>query len=179
MKKYLTASIVTALLSCQGNDPETNGTDNADTTNATTVSPKEPAEKDPAESDDRDGRNNKNCYASYQNKDVVLLSFMQMDSLITGDLAYSYYEKDRNKGKIKGVMRGDTIIAEYNFESEGVLSVREVIFLKKGDTIIEGFGDVVDDHGKMIYKDHASLTFDNSLALKKVNCEKQEQAQSK
>jgi hypothetical protein len=179
MKKYLTPLLIATLaVSCGDNDPAANNTGTGDSNNAVTDQPDTPAQEE-AKVDDKDRLNNKICYASFRNKDVVLLSFTQMDSLITGDLAYSYYEKDRNKGTIKGVMRGDTIIADYNFESEGIMSVREVVFLKKDDNLVEGFGDVVDDRGKMIYKNRASLAFDNSLVLKKVNCEKQEQAGSK
>jgi hypothetical protein len=180
MKKYFAGCVVAALIiSCQNNDPATNNNDNSDTGKTVVVTPNDSTEKGVAEADGNDRLNNKNCYAGFQNKDMVVLSFTQMDSLITGDLAYNYYEKDKNKGKIKGVMRGDTIIAEYNFESEGVLSVREVVFLRKGNTIVEGFGDVVDDRGKMVFKDRTSLSFDNSLVMKKADCERQEQSQNR
>ena len=69
------------------------------------------------------------------------------DSIVTGDLVYMFFEKDKNQGKIIGKMRGDTLVAKYHFISEGVLSTRDAIFLKKKSTWTEGFGEIEEKAG--------------------------------
>ncbi|RYZ45047.1 MAG: hypothetical protein EOP49_25985 [Sphingobacteriales bacterium] len=113
----------------------------------------------------------KQCYASLTTNDTVVLSFVVADTMVTGDLLYQFNEKDRNTGSIKGVLKGDTLIADYSFMSEGIKSVRQVVFLKQGDEMIEGFGYVAEDKGRMFYKDLKTLTFDKSVILKSVNCD--------
>lgn len=64
-------------------------------------------------------------------KDSIFLQLHIDNNIVNGDLEYKRFEKDRNKGTIKGMFRGDTLFADYTFMSEGVMSVREVMFLKK------------------------------------------------
>jgi hypothetical protein len=55
--------------------------------------------------------------------------------------------------------------------SEGVSSIREVAFLKKGSTYVEGYGDVVDDNkGKVTFKDTKQLKFEGNIVLSKIDC---------
>jgi hypothetical protein len=67
-------------------------------------------------------------------------------------------------------MIGDTLIADYTFASEGTVSVREVAFLKKDHVLIEGFGDIEEKAGKSIFKNIATLRFDDKLALRETEC---------
>lgn len=110
------------------------------------------------------------CFAKMTANDTVILKFTARDTLVEGVLSYRYSEKDKNEGTINGVMRGDTLIADYNFISEGINSVRQVIFLKRNNRMIEGFGNVVDDRGKMVFENTAALTFDESLTLTATDC---------
>ncbi len=45
-----------------------------------------------------------------------------------------------------------------------------VIFLKKGNTLVEGFGDVEEKSGKMIFKNTGGVKFDESVLLKETDC---------
>jgi len=112
-----------------------------------------------------------NCYAYTNNKDSVLLHIDVKDKTVAGELTYNFYEKDKNTGTIQGVMSGDTIIADYSFVSEGVSSVREVVFLKKGNELLEGHGDADQVDNKMVFKDRSTLQF-SGLALKETACPK-------
>lgn len=82
------------------------------------------------------------CYTYVKNKNYVMMKITIINNIVTGDLVYEYYEKDKNSGKISGVMKGDTLFADYTFMSEGLSSVREVAFIKKRGDWIEGYGDV-------------------------------------
>lgn len=112
------------------------------------------------------------CYVYIKNRDTASLKINISGEELTGDLSYNLFEKDSNKGTIAGEMKGDTIIAEYTFDSEGMRSVREVVFVKKDDgNIYEGTGDVMEKAGKMIFKDRSKLKFGPTMVFSKTNCE--------
>jgi hypothetical protein len=112
------------------------------------------------------------CYSGSIKKDTILMNLTIKGNEVTnGKLSYKFYEKDKNQGTLVGELKGDTLYADYTFMSEGTSSVREVAFLKKGDSYIEGFGDVVDDNkGKVTFKDKKQLKFDGNVVLLKVDC---------
>lgn len=109
------------------------------------------------------------CYVAVLKKDTISLTISLNGRKVAGDLSYKFFEKDSNSGIITGTMKGNTLIAEYTFQSEGRTSIRQVAFLKQGDTFIEGYGDVIDDNGKMKFKDIKQLHFDGK-PLSKTEC---------
>lgn len=112
------------------------------------------------------------CYSGNVKNDTILMNLTIKGNEVTkGKLSYKFYEKDKNEGTLVGEVRGDTLIADYTFMSEGVSSVRQVAFLKKGNAYVEGYGDVVDDNkGKIMFKDPKQLKFDGKTVLSKVDC---------
>lgn len=112
------------------------------------------------------------CYENINGKDTVFLSIFSQSKVITGSLVYNYYEKDKNSGTIKGNMYGDTLIADYIFNSEGVTSTREVAFLKRESAFIEGYGDMQEEGGKMVFTNRSNLSF-SGKPLRMVNCKEE------
>lgn len=110
------------------------------------------------------------CYSSVMGQDTMLLRVENLGGNVTGNLSYNFYEKDDNTGTLRGEMRGDTLLADYTFQSEGTESVRQVAFLKKGDGFVEGYGDAEDRAGKMVFKNTAALDFGSGTAFTKVPC---------
>lgn len=110
------------------------------------------------------------CYTFDNGKDKITMQITNSNNTVTGDLAYNYFEKDKNAGTIKGEMHGDTLLALYTFMSEGKESKREVAFLKKDDKIIEGYGTVNPTSGEPDLTDRSSIKFDNTFALQKTDC---------
>jgi hypothetical protein len=102
----------------------------------------------------------------------VFLSIFSQSKVITGSLVYNYYEKDKNSGTIKGNMYGDTLIADYIFNSEGITSTREVAFLKQQSAFIEGYGDMQEEGDKMVFKNRSNLSF-SGKPLRMVNCKEE------
>ncbi|NDP28721.1 MAG: hypothetical protein GZ087_15055, partial [Flavobacterium sp.] len=91
------------------------------------------------------------CYLGILKKDTVSMSLsIKGNQLSSGKLNYKFFEKDKNEGSLIGEMKGDTLFADYTFMSEGVSSVRQVAFLKKGNTYLEGYGDIEENSGKTI-----------------------------
>ncbi len=115
------------------------------------------------------------CYEGVQGKDTVSMTLIiKGDKLQYGNLSYNYFEKDDNEGTLVGAFRGDTLKAKYSFQSEGTMSVREVIFLKQGKNYVEGNGPVQEDQdGKVVFKDYKEIQFDSSFPLLEVPCKKE------
>ena len=113
------------------------------------------------------------CYEMIMKRDTATLSLHIQDTIITGDLNYRWAEKDHNKGSIRGVVRDSLLIADYTFESEGLTSVREVVFKLKDGTLLQGFGELTEQNGKIIFKQKDQLQYDNTYPFIKVDCQLQ------
>jgi hypothetical protein len=111
------------------------------------------------------------CYLGIIKKDTVSLKLSIFGDSVKGNLTYHYYEKDSNIGIISGRLASDTLFAKYKFRSEGVESEREVVFLTKNNIVKEGYGDVEEKNGVVVFKDKSKLNFSKSLALQNVECE--------
>ena len=77
------------------------------------------------------------CYLNVTAKDSIFLKTEIFPNVITGTLKYKFFEKDNNNGEIDGTLHGDTLIADYKFMSEGVQSVRKVMFLINDNSATE------------------------------------------
>ena len=110
------------------------------------------------------------CYAYTANKDTITLRLTVTGAAVTGELAYKLFEKDKNTGTIQGGMKGDTLLADYTFMSEGTESVRQVAFLRGGDTFTEGYAAVRQEGSRMVFEKTGDLKFNGNMALKKVSC---------
>lgn len=110
------------------------------------------------------------CYTYIKGKDTATLSLLFSGEVATGALDYKWFEKDKSAGNIVGELRGDTLIVDYTFKSEGATSVRQVAFLKKGDHYLEGFAAVVQKDGKTEFTDLSQLDFSNGLAFTPSPC---------
>ena len=121
---------------------------------------------------DTQRKNEKHCYENYSEKDSVKLELITNENKVTGILQIKLFNKDENKGTFTGKMRGDTLIADYIFMSEGTRSVRQVAYLKRNKTLIEGYGNVEEKNGKMVFKNISQLNFKDITPLVEVSCAK-------
>lgn len=110
------------------------------------------------------------CYEYIKNKDTIKAQIVINDTIVSGDLNYKLFQKDKNTGKIAGTLSGDTIFADYTFMSEGIESVRQVAFLRKNKTLVEGYGESKEIKGKSVFQDTKKLNFTSSLVLTEVTC---------
>ena len=111
----------------------------------------------------------KACYAYLQGRDTIYLQLDINGKKAKGELSYSLFEKDANKGTFNGEFVGDTLIADYSFESEGTRSIRQIAFLREGERLVEGYGESVEQNGKMVFKNLHEIRF-GTLMLTKVEC---------
>ena len=81
-----------------------------------------------------DTSSSQECYSAVIKKDTVYMTLnIKGDQQVSGKLSYVFYEKDKNFGTLVGEIKKDTLYADYTFMSEGVTSIRQVVFLKKGN----------------------------------------------
>ncbi|PWS26761.1 hypothetical protein DHW03_12070 [Pedobacter yonginense] len=155
MKNIISTLVVASALfaSCQNTSTKTTTT--TDSTMTTSV--------DHAKNADQ-------CFEYIKNRDTANLKLVEVNDSISGDLSYNFYEKDKNNGTISGIVKGDTLIADYTFNSEGSKSVRQVVWLKKDGKLLEGFGDIEETDGKMRFKNISQLSFTNALQFNPVEC---------
>lgn len=110
------------------------------------------------------------CYTYTTDSDSIMLRLTRTGNAVEGELTYILYEKDINRGIISGVMDGDTLFADYTFKSEGTTSVREVAFVKRGDELVEAFGEVEEQNGKFVFSDPSMLSLNESVVLRASEC---------
>ena len=148
--------ITSIILSCNNNDSQSSGINKtADTSKSETAKAILP---------------NVFCYSTVGSKDTVFLKTEISANVVQGSLLYKLFEKDINKGTIEGLMTGDTLLADYTFMSEGKPSVRQVAFVIKDGLATEGYGDMEEKDGKLIFKNVHSLDFTHGIRLQKVGC---------
>lgn len=110
------------------------------------------------------------CYINQAAGDSFWLQLNIFENNVTGNLKYIFKEKDSNRGELEGAMKGDTLIADYTFRSEGQKSVRQVAFLLKDSTATEGYGDMEEKDGKLMFKNPGKLTFSQGIVMKLTSC---------
>lgn len=112
-----------------------------------------------------------NCYMYASESDTIILNLNSTGNSISGTLVYSFKEKDKNKGTIQGSIKGNMLVADYTFMSEGVTSTRQVAFKMEGNHYVEGYGDVYTQNEKVQFKNLGSLNFNTSMKLAEVSCQ--------
>lgn len=110
------------------------------------------------------------CYAYSTADDSVMLRLNQRGEAVDGELTYYLREKDANRGTIVGTLKNDTLFAEYTFQSEGVTSIREVAFIRRGDALVEGFGEVEERDGKFVFTDRSLISPNENVVLQRIDC---------
>ncbi len=112
----------------------------------------------------------KECFLYAANRDTVTMTLTRNADNASGEMQYNLFEKDGNFGTFSGTFIGDTLYADYTFESEGMTSVREAVFLRKGDKMFQGDGEIIITGDKVTYRNPKALSFGNSIVLEKVKC---------
>jgi hypothetical protein len=156
MKKYfpLMAFATAAFAACTSNSGSESAADSTITAETAVVAAAE----------------SRTCYVHYKNRDSIYLDLHTKGEQVSGTLNISLYEKDRNTGTVSGIMKGDTILLDYTFQSEGLQSVRQVAYLQKDGKLHEGFAEVQEQNGKTSFKSLSDLKFDEQVVLEQSNC---------
>jgi hypothetical protein len=110
------------------------------------------------------------CYSGSLGRDSAYLTATVQGNQVLGTLNYRFYEKDNSTGSFIGRMRIDTLVADYVFTAEGVSSTRQIVFLEQNGRLIEGYGEMREEGGKMIFKNLDSIKFGTGFRLTRGPC---------
>jgi hypothetical protein len=110
------------------------------------------------------------CYESVANGDTCYLKTVRLPNAVTGLLNYSLHTHERQIGRFRGQLHGDTLIADYTYLLGDKSAVRQVAFLIGKDTVVEGHAPLVNQEGEMKFKDVNTLQFANGARLTPVEC---------
>jgi hypothetical protein len=107
------------------------------------------------------------CFTQVVGKDTARLSFEIAGDSVNGKLEYKRYEKDSNKGTIKGVMQGNILNVQYTFMSEGMESTNQAVFKVEGDKVFEGRAKDFDKEGRPVFgEDLGKVAWDSEGFVK-------------
>jgi hypothetical protein len=112
-----------------------------------------------------------NCYLYASQKDTAFLELIREGENVNGTLIFNYYEKDKNTGTIKGKIKNNFLIADYTFMSEGMESVRQVVFKIENGFVTEGYGEILLNDAAN-FENVNSLEFPGTMKLKETGCDK-------
>lgn len=110
------------------------------------------------------------CYTMVIEKDTAHLKLDVNGSAVTGNLSYKRFQKDSNNGSITGTIHEDLIKLMYSFQSEGMVSVREVYFRIIGNKLAEGYGDIDLRNDTAFFKYPTTLRYEEKHPFIKEAC---------
>ncbi|MDO5655334.1 MAG: hypothetical protein Q4G27_04265 [Flavobacteriaceae bacterium] len=112
------------------------------------------------------------CLLYAYNKDSAFLQLRFEGKKFSGRLIHSNFQKDGSFGYYSGEMQGDTLFGNYKMMSEGMVSVTEKIYLKRGNTLSEGFGPIKEgaNVNEVLFVSYDSIQFGLMKDLEPVDC---------
>lgn len=110
------------------------------------------------------------CYLGVTGKDSVFVTIDDNLGTLTGKMTYKNSEKDSSKGDLAGFKSGDTLKLTYEFASEGTTSKRDIFFIQKGTTLLEGIGNQKDESGEMKYADEKKVSYKDGQKFETADC---------
>ncbi len=110
------------------------------------------------------------CYRMVIERDTAEMKLNVAGDSVSGDLFYNPYQTDSNFGTFKGTFKDSTLRAWYTFESEGMVSYREVVYKLTPDGFVEGYGDIEISGDSAWFKYPQTLKFEDEHPFKKIQC---------
>ena len=110
------------------------------------------------------------CYSQIIQRDTSFLQLEQKGNSVDGALSYNIYGKDRNNGGLQAEIAGDIITGWYLFRSEGIVSVRQVVWKINGNELWPGMGEVIQKNDTALFAGPDKLQYDSTRPFKKVAC---------
>lgn len=108
-------------------------------------------------------------YVANLANDVYTLEITsQENEQVEGSLVFNNFEKDSSAGTLSGTYTDGILLGDYSFESEGMASVMQVIFMKQGDNFVRGYGEVDEATGSR-FVDLEAITYDTSVVFEKID----------
>ena len=108
----------------------------------------------------------KSCFVAKDEGDQADLELRLLsDGKVKGNLVINYAEKGNNNGEIEGEFKGDTLFVDYTFKvgtENPTVYKNPLAFLKQGDQMILGVGQIETSMGKSYFVRGKEIRFDKS-----------------
>ena len=114
----------------------------------------------------------KACYMAVDASDTVLLTIINKTKSIEGNLIFHYTNGTTYKGTLKGLMHGDTLLADYNFTTgDGKWRRNPVALLKRNGGMTLGVGIMETAWGRNYFAKAQPIDYDKGrFTFKRVDC---------
>lgn len=110
------------------------------------------------------------CYRMIIGQDSAIMNLSIDADSVRGRLHYNRFEKADNSGEFSGKVDSNKVIGWYKFQSEGVITVRQVIFKITGNKLAEAYGDV-NARGDTAYFTYPhTLNYEEAHTFEKIAC---------
>ena len=112
-------------------------------------------------------------YVAVDKSDTVLLTIINKTNSIEGNLTFNYSNGITYKGTLKGLMHGDTLLADYNFTTgDGKWRRNPVALLKRNGGLILGVGIMETAWGRNYFAKAQPIDYEKGrFIFKEVNSE--------
>jgi hypothetical protein len=112
----------------------------------------------------------KGCYISRLGKDVYVFNILNSQGgLVSGRLSYKNHQKDSSSGAFLGIFRDNILLGDYSFVSEGSSSIRQLIFKKTGNNLVQGFGPTTTAGDREVFVNTNDIVFDTNATYSSSN----------
>ncbi|QNK62900.1 hypothetical protein H7F33_20580 [Pedobacter sp. PAMC26386] len=107
-----------------------------------------------SESDDIEKKRVRLSYVAVKGADTAVLKLVVTGSQFKGQYEVNYHSSFKDSGDVKGVIKGDTLLGDYNFQHYGMEKWDRVpiTFLKRDGKLILGAGTVETYFSKSYFK---------------------------
>lgn len=93
------------------------------------------------------------CYRGIHQQDTAALELHLSGTQVSGNLSINYAGRGRDAGNLKGQLKGDTLYADYGYQSNGInIWYRDpVALLRRGNQLLMGDGMMVTSWGRKYF----------------------------
>lgn len=112
----------------------------------------------------------KGCYFLEVGRDSLYVQMTETGEQVKGKIVFDNFEKDGSTGYFTGTLSGDTLKGWYDFESEGMRSVMEMIFLIKGSSLVRAEGNVDVKQDTTFFTNPSSVSFPIENTYRLTDC---------
>ena len=143
---------ILAISSCNSNQKSVNQDTSTLTDSFKTVSPK--------------------CYQSVIGQDSAFLTIKEIDGKVAGELSFNFFSKSKedNHGTFTGAFKGDTLFVDYSFILNKTTYLNPQVFLRKGDKLAQGSGELFTYLGKTSFKEGTKIDFESNFIFEPMEC---------
>jgi hypothetical protein len=110
------------------------------------------------------------CYRQIIDRDSIVLNITERNGTVTGTAAFKNYQKDSSRGTVKGKRENGQLVLLYEFFSEGMNSVMELVFKPAPDGMIKGSGELVNRGDTVVFKNKTAIAFPEQDKLIRIKC---------